>query len=331
VRSMQNGNLEACLKGLEILGIDIAVLTETKIVNEIYTKSAAGYEVFATKAVSTSRGGVALAIWRQRGKQWETEDLERFGPNVIACTLVSGNKRTRLIGVYFPPNEVDDVSIDSMVKAAKAAKDPVTVLGDFNANLAESTEARLRGQLSGLGTGNGGGEIERRRVAVAAAVASLGLNDTGHGFKQKANIGTWTWQMHRRGVRVRSVVDYILMTSTFGMRRHRVRQCQYVGTDHWVVYVDLPLAATKKHKRYAFSFRNWPSPLPKGDNMTAADKLFQKCLDSKLPPEKRKPGAIKPSWISLGTWKSIRLKADMRRLWPTPVRRAKTRRLKKII
>ena len=62
VRSGRNANLDCALRGSQILGIDIIVLTETKIDNEKYTRYSHGYEIHATKAVSKIQRGVALAI-----------------------------------------------------------------------------------------------------------------------------------------------------------------------------------------------------------------------------------------------------------------------------
>jgi exonuclease III len=331
VRSAQQGNLEGTLKGLEVLGIDICLLSETKLSDDKFTKAAFGYDVYATKAKSSSQGGVALAIKQARGKDWDTEDLQRYGPNVIGCTLVSGIKRTRVIGVYLPLQEADDASIESMVQAVTSATDPVVVLGDFNANLGESACARSRGQRYGNRNGNGNSEGERRRMAVAAAVTSLGLMDSGKGFLQKQAVGVWTWQQWRRNVRIRSSVDYILLPSTTEVRRHRIRRCPFSDTDHRMVYIDLPLQTKGKHKKYMFAFKTWPCPLPKEADRTAADKLFQACLDSRSPPKVKEADKGRPMWISEGTWRSIRLKADTRKLRPTARRRLKIRRLKKTI
>jgi hypothetical protein len=57
VRSGRNANLDCALRGSKILGIDIIVLTETKIDNEKYTQYLHGYKIHTTKAVSKSQGG----------------------------------------------------------------------------------------------------------------------------------------------------------------------------------------------------------------------------------------------------------------------------------
>ena len=151
IRNGRAGNLEAALRGLEILGIDIVVITETKFDNEKYPRLASGYEIYATKAPSNRRGGVAFAVRKDRGDSWEVEDLSIDSGNVISCTLVSGEQRTRLIGVYLSPTEYEGETLDVLSQVAQAADDPVMMLGDFNANLSESGEARRRGPANGEG------------------------------------------------------------------------------------------------------------------------------------------------------------------------------------
>ena len=49
VQSARGGNLEGCCRGLAALNIDVAVLTETKLHDNLYTRVAFGYEVLARR------------------------------------------------------------------------------------------------------------------------------------------------------------------------------------------------------------------------------------------------------------------------------------------
>ena len=135
IQSARGGNLEGCCRGLAALNIDVAVLTETKLHNNVYTRQAFGYDILASKAASASQGGVALAIKNSRGKSWDVEDDRTYGPNVIACTWVSGTTRRRLIGVYIPPSDFDGATLNFLSEALEEAEIPVIVLGDLNANV----------------------------------------------------------------------------------------------------------------------------------------------------------------------------------------------------
>jgi exonuclease III len=199
IRSRRNANLDCALRGCKLMGMDIVVLTETKIVDERYTCFSQGYEIHASKAISTSQGGVALAIRKDRGQTWDVEDLTVEWGNIIGCTLVSGQWQKWLIGVYLPPSQFGGGTLDLLTQTVEAAEDPTMVLGDFNANLAMSREAQQRGPLS-----NGGRQAEQQQVEVLATVACLGLGDMARAFRQRASTGTWTWLMKRDGHRVRS-------------------------------------------------------------------------------------------------------------------------------
>lgn len=96
----------------------------------------------ATKAELASQGGIAFAIWKDRGDQCETEDLELFGPNIIVCTMVSSGTRKWLIGMYLPPGKNYRRVLDDLVRAVMEEQDLVICLGNFNANLEESVAAQ---------------------------------------------------------------------------------------------------------------------------------------------------------------------------------------------
>jgi hypothetical protein len=159
----------------------------------------------------------------------------------------------------------------------------------------------------------------------------MGLRDTAKAFRQRARTGTWTWGMTREGKRVRSTVDYVLVEGDQIVRRHRVRRVAYVNTDHRMVYVDLAPGDQRAQQQYVKQLQTFPVPLPTGEAMTTADKLFQACLDEREAPEKQPAGQERPHWIAATTWSMIRRKAEIRRQRSTRSRKAETQRLKKQI
>jgi hypothetical protein len=52
--------------GLAQMRVGLAVLTETKLVDDRYPKTASGYSIMSSKAVSGHQGGVAL-MWKEDG------------------------------------------------------------------------------------------------------------------------------------------------------------------------------------------------------------------------------------------------------------------------
>ena len=102
---IQNGrrqNLESVCRAMDLMGnVDVAFLTEAKLTDDKCTRAAFGFEILATKAMSASRGGVALAY--RNSKCWTVESIACHRPNVVSCVIVPGSQRTPLIGVCMPP------------------------------------------------------------------------------------------------------------------------------------------------------------------------------------------------------------------------------------
>jgi hypothetical protein len=63
IRSGRNGGLEAALRAMEQMGVDIGFLLETKLTRGIYTQHLSGYNVLALTTTLSSSGGIAL-FWR---------------------------------------------------------------------------------------------------------------------------------------------------------------------------------------------------------------------------------------------------------------------------
>ena len=72
MRSAQGGNLEATIKSMKKMNVDIALLTETKLATDRHTKSCFGYTVAASAARSSSRGGVVF-IFKTKHPQFSIE------------------------------------------------------------------------------------------------------------------------------------------------------------------------------------------------------------------------------------------------------------------
>ena len=60
IQSGRNGGLESACRALDLSNVAVAVLQETKITTDAYTKRSSGYIVQASKATSVRQGGVAL-------------------------------------------------------------------------------------------------------------------------------------------------------------------------------------------------------------------------------------------------------------------------------
>ena len=164
----RRNRLNAALRCMRGMNIDLGIITETKFNTDRYTKAAEGYKVVGTKA-ETGKGGVAL-IYRD-SKEWGLESTQTFGSNVIRTTLVSGGKRWHIIGAYIPPSEVDGKTLDCITQAKDTVTNrnwPTILLGDLNVDM-ETTEETWR-------------EGTERRIETATLMATMGLHSMREHF-----------------------------------------------------------------------------------------------------------------------------------------------------
>ena len=149
----RNNRLEAALRCLSQMNIDIGFLTETKLSTNRHTKLSAGYRFVATTA-NGSKGGVGLAYRRSKG--WDLESIKPFGPNVVRATLVAGHKRWYVIGAYIPPSEEDGQTLDFISEAAAVSNPnwPIILLGDLNVDLNDPAGNSMEGGRTPIRNGS---------------------------------------------------------------------------------------------------------------------------------------------------------------------------------
>ena len=116
---------------------DLGFLMETKLSHDKCTRNCEGYSVHSTRS-DGFKGGVALFYCNF--SQWTVEGIKAFGPNVLRCSLASGNCRWTCVGVYIPPSESDSATLNFLEQVTRAANHPLIVVGDFNCNLGLSSD-----------------------------------------------------------------------------------------------------------------------------------------------------------------------------------------------
>jgi exonuclease III len=288
-----NSRLNQALRCMRLMGMDLGVLTETKLVDGTYTREAEGYEVVATEAKSNHQGGVAL-FYRKTSENWVIEGTRPFGPNVIRATLVSGKKRWIIIGAYIPPSEEDGRTLDFIQEAAKFdSRYPLILLGDFNVELQQ--------MMNGT----------ERQQETAALISSLGLHDLHRHFSQRHGWKNWTWSQMRDGNRITSVCDYILVDNREDFECFQIKNPRY-DSDHRLVKGVMRLQSTTEHHRYMKKRSKYPIVIPP-DKHSPADKIFEELSEAIEKPERKEDDRLK-SWISPESWKLIDMKADARRI-----------------
>jgi hypothetical protein len=86
IRSGRNGGLEAALRAMDQLGVDIGFLVEMKLTGGIYTWHSSGYDILSLTATLPSSGRIAL-FWRGNGL-YKVKETRVWGPDVISLHLI---------------------------------------------------------------------------------------------------------------------------------------------------------------------------------------------------------------------------------------------------
>ena len=283
--------INAAVRCLRTMNIDIALITETKL-QGYHTTQCEGYDIVASRAKSKHQGGVALCY--RRSKNFHIEGTRIFGPNVIAATLISGRKKWRLVGAYIPPSEEDGSTLGFAQAAAAISPElPLILLGDLNVDLMTAGETATN-------------DTQGEKVAF---VASLGLKDLNQHFRQRRGIGDWTWSMLREGRRLYRRCDYILTTDTTDFRTLRIKNPRF-DSDHRMLLGVLKSGSTRQHKHYVNSRSRYSLEI-RPEDKTRADFLMEELTEFIEKPPSSDPQS--ESWISEATWKLFDAKAQARR------------------
>ena len=284
--------LTFALKTLQLMKIDVAVLTETKLAVNTYTREAYGYTVYATDEQNNHKGGVALVI--RESNKFVIEGVEKYGTNVIRAVLVSGKTKWLLLGCYVPPSDKDGNTINQLQLATHDYHkfDNIILLGDLNTNLNNMMHTTVR------------------QEEVAAAISLLGLKDLQNHFRLRQN-RRWTWRQFREGRRITGICDYILTTSIHGFKYLKIKAPLHFDTDHRMVLTLLELEDKEEHKQYIQSRTRYPFPVDK-DSTNPSDILFQEILDNKEPTKRIQEKKFE-DWISPQSHDLFRQKAKARR------------------
>ena len=302
IRDGRKSNLQIACRAMRGMNVDFGVFTETKI-NGIYSKSADGYKVVATKA-RKGKGGVAkggVALFYREAKGWSLESTKTFGPNVIRTTLVSGQKRWNIIGAYVSPSETDGSTLECIAQARRTVGNnrwPTILLGDLNVNLDDLRADRAGGD---------------RRFATAALMDSMGIRSMRAAYRQcKKLVGKFfTWTQRRNGKLLGSVCDHILTDGQGDFLNCQIKNPRYVS-DHKMLVATLRVGSEKHHQRYTRSRAMYSIRPIRIEKANEADRILAELAEN--AKGKEKTNGRKVSWISTETWSLIDQRATARRV-----------------
>ena len=123
------------------MDVGLAVLTETKLTDDRYTRLALGFKILVSKAMSHNQGGIAL-LWKENHPGYEVESARIATPNLLTFQLVTGDERFYCMGIYTPPT--DTMGVEDLWAAWEACPEGCIplVLGDLNINFSEPRDER---------------------------------------------------------------------------------------------------------------------------------------------------------------------------------------------
>jgi hypothetical protein len=73
------------------MGVGLAVLTETKLKDDRYTRLASGFKILVSKATSHNQVGIAL-LWKENHPVYEVESAQIVTPNLLTFQPITGDE-----------------------------------------------------------------------------------------------------------------------------------------------------------------------------------------------------------------------------------------------
>ena len=265
--------------------VGLAVLTETKLVNNRHPKTTSGYSTMCSKAVSRHQGGVAL-MWKENDPKFEVElVLLNNGLNIVTFQLTTGDNRFYVIGIYVPPDcskGVDDLR--NPCDACPLGCKPL-ILGDLNINF--------------------GFPRDEWEEVIMDLLDKINVIDMSRRFplqtpRRATTRAQWTWSQKHRGTRYYTQPDYVMARAGDIAQFKGVgfRSPRYLHLDHCTVITNIPVGRTGRLKKYWRAHQKFPLSLPLGPkdlNTAFFDALAAKCVN---PKPTWAPGK---DWVSKGT------------------------------
>jgi exonuclease III len=245
IRDGRNSRIQLLARNLTCQNIDICIATEIKIPQGpngsqgVHSRHDQGYDIFCTYTTTKNQGGVAL-FSKADSKHWHIEAAQRHGPNVLSCLLVSGSKSTPLIGVYLPPNSLDDLPyLTAALARFHNLKTSPIVLGDLNTDLSDLTNSRA--------------------TAIGAVLSNNDLHDMLPMFRQRPTFkGLFTWRQRQLGKTYRTRCDYILGSDRRLFKTVSIKDPRHFTSDHYMLVASLRAAPPREHKAYLQGRKRFP-------------------------------------------------------------------------
>ncbi|XP_071575272.1 craniofacial development protein 2-like [Temnothorax nylanderi] len=160
---LHTGKLNLLERELMREKVDICGISEThwKDQGHFHTEH---HNIYMSGGANRGRNGVAFLVSRRIAQT--VHSYEPINDRIIKITLAARPRNLHLIQVYMPTGDAPDEEIESIYGEVEdllrniPSKEPVVIIGDFNAKVGKVEEAHLRvtGGAFGLGVRNERGE-----------------------------------------------------------------------------------------------------------------------------------------------------------------------------
>jgi hypothetical protein len=210
--------------------IDVAIFTEAKLTNDIYSCWSDGYRIMAIRATSPNQGGLAL-VWKE-SNHYCLESINLHGPNTLSFQLVAGGRRWLIVGVYMSPNEPATSICQHIIHLCNQHPNlPLIVTGDFIICFNDNN-------------------YSIRDLEIINTLKFVGISNMLPHFKQrKPYRDHCTWRQFRDGQLIQSQCDYVLSDESRKLFKSiRIINPRHYDSYHFAICFTLYAKAPKQHK-----------------------------------------------------------------------------------
>ena len=91
---------------MEQANLDLGLFKDTKVMDQIYTRSSVMYRAIVLEAPIKHHGGGGVVVFYRYMPHFQVETIQTHRTNVECFQLVSGGRRWFIVGCYIKPNYI---------------------------------------------------------------------------------------------------------------------------------------------------------------------------------------------------------------------------------
>ena len=231
-----SNKLPEVISEIQKLGVDVAVLTETKKKGH-GSENYGDYDLFYSGVAKDQRAQQGVAILLRRSLRKFVGTWEAVNQRIIKMNLNLYGHKITLLGVY---GVNDDATVACKDQFFEDLNDEILnvgagreaiLMGDLNSRTGRRVNCKVVGPF-GEDAVNDNGD---RLISICSQTEMRILN----GFFQHKDIHKYTWVQPTRGLK--SIIDYVIVKHTTKLKLQQVRVCRGLscGSDHHFLRADI--------------------------------------------------------------------------------------------